>query len=252
MAQSPVPRHPGVTSSAPSSAANRQPGSIDYTPAQAVGFELLPGAVVEALAEVFFGSPIAADADKPVAIRRSDGTYYQHATGWWAGTDRYIAIDARRLLAPVEGQERKLKPTTGWKIDGTISHFAPGTVPTNSQWRFDPVGGATSGKGPRPSADNPLDVLPAQLTAPVRGAHASAWQEYGPGWAEETIVAALAAHGRVRVLKVHRNGTSRRALQSTAWHAVTLDALIVIVQPFATDPDGRLRIEPEPDRPSVR
>lgn len=242
MAQPPVPRPSKLTPAIPGSDARRQPGSIDYAPADAVGFDQMPQAVVDALAGILLGPPVAADAERPVAKRQADATYYQHAKGWWAGGDRYVTIDARRLLAPAEGQS--LRPITGWKIDGTISHFAPGAVPVNSQWRFDPGDSGGSGKGKRPSADDPLDVLPGQLTAPIRGAEASAWREYGRGWAEETIVAGLATHGRVRVLKAQRKATSRRALEVADWHAVTLDAVIASVQPIATDPAGRVLLGP--------
>lgn len=242
MAQPPVPRSSRLSPAIPGSGTRRQPGSIDYTPADAVGFDQIPRAVVEALGGVLLGPPLAADAEQPVARRKADGTYYQHAKGWWVGGDRYVTIDARRLLAPAEGQS--LRPITGWKIDGTINHFAPGAVPVNSQWRFDPGDPGGSGKQRRPSADDPLDVLPDQLIAPIRGAEASAWREYGRGWAEETIVAVLATHGRCRVLKAQRSATSRRALESADWHAVTLDAVIGFVQPIATDPGGRVLVGP--------
>jgi hypothetical protein len=241
MAQPPAPRPSNLTPAVPGAATRHQPGAIDYTPTDAVGFERLPPAVANALAGVLIGPPVAADADEPVAKRQTDGTYYQQATGWWAGGDRYVTIDARRLLTPAEGQS--LKPVTGWKIDGTIAHFAHAVLPVDSQWRFD--GAATPGKRARHKTDDPLDVLPEQLTAPVREAPASAWRERGRGWAQETIVAALAAHGRVRVLKAQRNATSFRALETADWHAVTLDAPIVAFQALATDPaTGRVLVGP--------
>lgn len=170
--------------------------------------------------------------------RQPDGTYYQQATGWWAGGDRHVTIGARRLLAPAEGQ--KLKPVTGWKIDGTVHHLQPGVTPSFSQWRYDPGLGGAGSAGRRPRADDALDVLPAELTAPVRGAEASAWREYGRGWANETIVAALVTADRVRVLKAERKSTSSRGLDSTDWHAVTLDGPITWIQNLSTDSYGRV------------
>jgi hypothetical protein len=243
MAQPPVPRPSSLTPAVPGATTRRRPGAIDYAPADAVGFERLPPAVANALASVLLGPPVAADADEPVAKRRRDGTYYQQATGWWTGGDRYVTVDARRLLAPAEGQS--LKPVTGWKIEGTIAHFPQTVLPVNSQWRFNPDESATAGKRARPKTDDPLDVLPEQLTAPLREAQASAWREGGRGWAQETIVAALAINGRVRVLKAQRKATSLRALETADWHAVTLDTSIVSFQPLNTDPaTGQVLVGP--------
>ncbi|MGH9127629.1 MAG: hypothetical protein ACRDY2_01365 [Acidimicrobiales bacterium] len=235
MAQTPVPRPPGRTP-AVAGGERSAPGSIDYVTADAVGFEHIPAAVVDALAGVLVGPPIAADADPPVAKRRSDGTCYQQATGWWAGGDRYVTVDARRPLAPGDGQ--KLKPVSGWRIDGTVSHFNPRVITSYSQWRFDPGGPTTAGTPLQ--ADDPLDVLPGELTRPIRDADASAWRVYGRGWAEETIVASLNKPDRVLILKAQRRATSRRALDSTDWHAVTLDAPIVWVQDLSTDSNGQV------------
>lgn len=241
MARPPVPRSAGNSPAVPDSA-RRAPGAIGYEDADAVGFDQMPRSVVDALAGVLLGPPIAADAEPLVAKRRGGGTHYQQATGWWAGGDRYVSIDARRLLAPTEGQ--RLKPVTGWKIDGTVRYFAAGVLPTYSQWRFDAGVDEGAGKGRRSRTDDPLDVLPEQLTAPVRGANANAWRGYGPGWAEETIVAALTTPNRVRILKAQRKATSRRGLGAADWHAVTLEAPIVAVQALATDSYGRVLLGP--------
>jgi hypothetical protein len=240
MADLPASRPAGKT---PATTGQRQqPGSIDYTPADAVGFDQMPRAVVNALAGVLLGPPVAADAEPPVTKRQADGTYYQQAKGWWAGGDRYVTIDARRLLAPAEGQS--LRPITGWKIDGIVSHFVAGIIPVNSVWRFDPGGGTEAGKGRRPNTDDPLDVLPEPLTAPVRGADVSAWREHGRGWAEETIVAPLVSPERILILKVQRKATSRRVLQTADWHAVTVDAAVSAIQALATDQTGRVLLGP--------
>lgn len=237
MAQLPVPRPSGIPPAVAGSE-HQPPGSIGYAPADAVGFEQIPTAVVNALAPVLLGPPIAADAAEPVTKVQPDGTYYQQVTGWWAGGDRYVTIEARRLLAPAAGQ--KLKPVTGWKIDGTVHHLQPGVTPSFSQWRYDPGAGGAASTGRRRLTDDPLDVLPAELTAPVRGAVASAWREYGRGWANETTVTALVTADRVRVLKAERKSTSRRGLAGADWHAVTLDAPITWIQNLLTDAYGRV------------
>jgi hypothetical protein len=208
----------------------------------AVGFDLMPRPVIDALSEVLIGPPVAADAEPPVTKRTPEGTYYQQAVGWWAGGDRYLTIDARRLLAPVEGQ--KLKPVSGWKIDGTVSYFQPTVMPVHSEWRFDPGPDTGSKKKGRKPVEDPLEALPEEITRPIRGADASAWRIYGQGWAEETIVAALAGPDRIKVLKAQRTATSRRALVAADWHVETLDATIASIQGLATDGYGRLLLGP--------
>ena len=237
MAQHPV-RRPSGGPPASLSGDQKPPGSIGYEPTDAVGFERMPAAVVKALAPVLLGPPVAADAEQPVTKRRPDGTHYQQSIGWWMGGDRYVAIDARRILAPAEGQ--KLKPAGAWKIEGTVCHIRPGVIPTSSQWRYDP---GASGAGPtkrRARVEDPLDALPPELAAPVREADANAWREYGRGWASETLVAAVVTAERIRVLKAERKSTSRRGLESSDWHAVTLDAPITWIQDFSTDDNGKV------------
>lgn len=206
----------------------------------------MPRPVFGALSELLIGLPLAADAESLVTKRKPDGTYYQQAVGWWAGRDRYVTIDARRLLTPLEGQ--KLKPFTGWKIDGQVSYFQPGVTPVHSEWRFDL--GTDNGveKKPGEILENPLDALPEEITNPIRGAKANAWQKYGTGWAEETIVASLAEGYWIKILKAQRTATSRRALILADWRVETLAARIVSVQVLATDGLGRVVLGP-PARP---
>lgn len=235
MAQLPVPR------SGPRPLAVRVPGAIDYEPADSVGFDRMPQAVVSALAGVLAGVALAANADDPVARRQKDGITYQQAKGWWAGANRYLTIDARRLLAPAEGNS--LKPASGWKIDGTVSYFAPGVEPISSRWRFTGANRTGADRNRKP-ADDPLDVLPEQLAAPVRGATPGAWLHSDRGRAEETIVAALATEGRIRVLKCQRQASSEQALPLADWYAMTIDAPITAVRLLRTDASGRVLIGP--------
>lgn len=219
---------------------NQPPGSIEYAPADAVGFEHLPAAVLDALSGVLLGPVVAADAEEPVIRRRADGIHYQHATGWWAGENRYVTIDARRLLAFTDG--RKLKPVSGWKIEGAVSHFQPGVRPTTSEWRFEAGGGGSAPPAENRVADDVLEALPGPLAAPVLGAEASAWRKMGRGWATETIVATKASPERVLVLKAERRAPSEARLAAADWQAVTLDAPIVWIQSVSTDGYGRVAL----------
>jgi hypothetical protein len=135
---------------------------------------------------VVIGTKIAAKAEPPVAKRRPDGIYYQE-TGR-AGAGRRLIIEARGLLAQANG--RALKPITGWKIDGTISHFPTGILPVTARWPFDRRPTTMGANGQRRIVDDPLDVLPHHLAAPVGGAEVSAWQNYRRDWAEEPVVSA--------------------------------------------------------------
>jgi len=209
-------------SSHPTRGGQTPPGRVSYVEASAVGFELLPGPVHASLIPHLVGDQIAADADEPVVKRRPDGTCYQQATGWWASADRYVDITATRPLVPA-GKGR-LQPAGSWTTRATIYDLAPGSAPVSSSWRFDGTAAGSDLKAALRTVDDPLDTLPPPLVAPIRGGRSNAWRTWNERSAEETVVAALQLHDRVRVLKAWRHARSRRALATAEWHAEALDA----------------------------
>jgi hypothetical protein len=240
MTQVPAPRGSGSVSTRGGGAvAKKSPGSIDYVPADAVGFEILPEALRRALSGVLLGTELAADAEHPVTKRRQDGTHYQSASGWWVSSERVVVVEGRRTLERVG--DNQFKPSGEWAASGTVYQFPLGLVPETSRWRFD-GGAAGDGKTRKQKAANALDALPPPLVAPVLGGLAGAWQRYRRGWAMETVVALRLTNDRVKVLSAEREANSLRALASSDWRATTLDSPIVAALSITSDSRGRVEL----------
>ena len=240
MATTPVPRPPGsIIPRSVGLPAKKTPGSIEYVPAEAVGFEILPVSLRRSLRNLLVGKVIAADAESPVTKRRQDGIYYQFATAWWVSNERLVVIEGRRSLTRVG--ERRFTPSGEWSASGTVNCFPPGLVAKPSRWRAD--GHAVAERTQPPSTKDVLDALPPALADPVIGGLSGAWLRDRPGWTVETIMAMRQVNHRARVLKAAREGKSRRSLASSEWQATTLDAPIVAVRSFSTSARERVELK---------
>jgi hypothetical protein len=216
--------------------------AIDYVPADAVGFQHLPQLVRYAVSGVLIGTEVAADAEPPVASAGPTApTTSRQPGGGPAPTDTSSSRPAGGSPPqPVAASKR----SRAGRSTGRSAISRPASCRLRPGGRSTVVPPRWAPPGRRRIADDPLDVLPRHLAAPVGGADASAWQKYQPGWAEETIVAALATPDRVRTLRAQRTATSRPALETADWYAVSLDAPVAAVQALGTDSRGQLLLAP--------
>lgn len=220
----------------PGALAQRSPGAIDYEPADAVGYDRLPQQVRDQMANLLDGAEVAASANDPETKKRPDGSHYRAVEGWWASVSRFVEINARQELQAIG--DNHFRPSGAWHVSARVDHFPPNLELMATRWRFDAAGsGLTPGK--QRKADDALDALPPKLAAPVVGGLSDAWRESSRGWAQETIVAARVVEGRVRILKATREATSGRALTSTDWLALTLEAPIASTDRIDDSRSGR-------------
>jgi len=229
---SPIPRsgaHPVARGD--STIAFRGPGQLDYRPADGIGLERLPENIAGELRSTGLISPpiLVEWVDDTVTKRRTDGSHYQQMEGWWANSAQLNVVCAQRELEPAGGG--RFRPSGEWTLKGTSYQLPNGLVPEHSVWRFQPPAGG-SGALAAPTTDEPLDLLPSQLTRPVAGGESHASKQWGERWAKEEIIAYRLLDGRVRILLATRESTSRRKLATTDWTAETLDAPVAATAPF--------------------
>ncbi len=204
----------------------KAPGALDYVPADKVGFEHVPSAVLLALQarEVLAHKELASYADAPLVKRRPDRSHYQLITGWWMSKSRLVTLEVRGELT--RRRDGRFRPEPGWQVDGTVDHFPSGLSPVKSTWHREVDVGTEGETTPPPAAESALEVLPAELVAPVIGGVSHAWITYSSTRAEETIVALRVFPSRVRGLQAKRKASSEEALSTADWKATALDALI--------------------------
>lgn len=231
----------------------RDPGVISYTPAEVVGFEVLPAEVRASVADLLVGPELAAHADAPQTRRRPDGSCYQVATGWWASPACLVSVEARRELHGLPGG--RFRPRGGWWTQASSHTLPAGVQPATSWWRHQ-AGGGRRGQAESQPVTDVLDVLPAAVVAPLRaagGCRSGAWIRFRPGWAQETIVAQRLGEHRVLVLAARRSASSRRALAHAGWQVSTLDAPVLGRHKVQAAPGGRRQVvapDPAPRLPA--
>ena len=224
---SPVSRSTGAV-------ARRAPGEIPYEDAEAVGFDVVPGAVQQTLASasLLTGEMWVGTGDL-VTKRRPDGSHFRDLQAWWASDRRFVKFRAIRELASAE--QGRFRPQGTWAVRGTAFDFAAPVVPTSSVWRFQAPEQAVSQSPNARRNAGPLEVLPPQVALPVVGGEADAWRQYGRGWALETIAAFRLSQNRVCLLKAQREAASRRGLDLADWKVETADIAIRGPLPFVME-----------------
>jgi hypothetical protein len=145
--------------------------------------------------------------------------------GWWATRSQLAVFSFRRELAPTG--DNRFKPKGAWRAEGTVHQLPKGITPESSKWNLS-ASASQDASRPKPSmTHDPLDALPSQLTAPVRGGEAGAFQMWNVMRAEEVIAAYRISEGRVCMLKARRQAATPESLAGTDWAASTIDAPIV-------------------------
>ena len=210
----------------PGALVTRGPAVPDYAPIDGLGFDRLPDTLLQVLRMrgLIPLSTFAMWADVPLSRRRPDGSHYQQVDAWWATEARLVTCSARRELAPF--RKGRLRPSASWIVCGTIHELAA-VVPERSAWHY-PSGIASTPLGPSVCAsDGPLDLLPAAVTDSVVGGEAKCYLQWGPGWAEESVIAHRLVAGRVHLLQGVRTAASRQELTGADWAVQTVDAPVV-------------------------
>jgi hypothetical protein len=212
--------------------AARGPASISYAPATAVGFEIVPEVVRARLfARREIGSTaLSASCDELQVRRRADGTHYQSGEAWWGDEARAVLFTIRREMANRGG--RKYSPKGAWNVSGTVYHLGATGGPETSKWKFDAAASKGGNTSPPVTTSDPLDLLPADVAAPVRGGLRDVWRESSTGSAAEYLTAIRVVENRVLLLEANRTARSIRALASATWVLTTLDAPITERAPF--------------------
>ena len=226
----------------------RGPASVDYAPATEVGFEIVPGVVRARLfATSLIGSKaLSASCEAMRLRRRSNGTYYQSAKAWWGDESRALMMTVEREMS-TRGS-RQYSPSGAWNVTGTLYRLGTTDRPFTTTWRFD-AQGSKGTASPPVVTDDPLDLLPAEVAAPIRGGLSDVWREHSRASAAEYLTAIRIVNDRVLLLEAHRSATTTRQLLGAEWVLTTLDAPITAREPirFTCDNDElELSVPPSP------
>lgn len=212
---------------------NRGPASIDYQEVPAAGFKALPSVVRSRLiAEGVIGSkPVSASCQRLVVRRRADESYYQSGTAWWGDDSKAVLIECRREMQLRTG--KKFSPYGTWSVTGVIHRLLDVGGPETTKWKFDgkaPGGGSSS---PPVSSDDPLDLLPPEVAAPVRGGLSDAWMLTTSASATEYLTAIRVVNDEALLLEANRTARTQASLSRAEWKLTTLKAPINGSETFA-------------------
>lgn len=210
----------------------RGPASIGYAPTTDVGFEIVPVVVRARLfaTRVIGSTALSASCEELRVRRRPNGTHYQSGEAWWGDEARAALITVRREMEHRGG--RQYSPNGAWNVSGTVYHLGAVGGPEASKWQFDASASKGSNALPPVTTHDPLDLLPADVAAPVRGGLSDVWRESSTGSAAEYLTAIRVLDNRVLLLEANRTARSIRALASAPWVLTTLDAPITDRAPF--------------------
>ncbi len=203
----------------------RGPASVDYAPAAEVGFEIVPSVVRARLfAAAMIGSKaLCASCEALRVRRRSNATHYQSAKAWWGDETRALMVTVEREMS--KRGSRQYSPNGMWNATGTLYRLGATDRPLTTTWRFD-AQGSTGAASPQVVTDDPLDLLPAEVAAPIRGGLSDVWREHSRTSAAEYLTAIRIVNDRVLLLEAHRSATTIRQLLGAEWVLTTLDAPI--------------------------
>ena len=213
--------------------ATRGPAMVNFAPAQAVGFDIVPSVVRnELFATRTIGTrAISASAHDLVVRRRPDGALYQSCEAWW-GDDLGAVLDTvRRPMAHRDG--RSYAPSGPWTVSGTLYQFGAVDGLERSAWQFDGSSVRERTHSSPTTTVEPLDLLPPEVTAPIRGGLSDVWREHSRDRATEYLTAIRILDHRVLLLEAHRTARRLTALVSAAWELTTFDAPIAARSPIS-------------------
>ncbi len=213
--------------------ASRGLASVDYVPVDVAGFEIVPDVVrVRLTATGVIGKAALCASAKGLTVRRrADGSTYQSGSAWWADTTRAVIIDVRREVELRRG--RRYEPVGAWRVSGVAHHLEDVGGAEHSTWQYDAAGTSGANSSPSVITDDPLDLLPPGVAAPVRGGLSDVWRESSPTSATEFLTALRVNDEEVRLLEAHRTARSEKVLTRAPWSVTTLMAPVTRRAPFA-------------------
>ncbi len=220
--------------------AARGPATVRFARVQEAGFDIVPSVVRNHLfaTRAIGSAAISASAQELAVRRRSTGSHYQSGDAWWGDDDRAIVFTVRREMAHRGG--RSYSPNGPWLVIGTRYQLGQVGGPERSTWQYDSSTTTGSGHARPTTTSDPLDLLPPDVTAPIRGGLSDVWREISTEQATEYLTAIRARDNCVLLLEAHRTASSIAALSSAAWQLTTLDAPIIASTPisFTCSDDG--------------
>lgn len=211
----------------------RGPSSIDYEVVPVAGFEILPAVIRSRLmAEGMIGmKPLCASCESLKVRRRADGSHYQSGTAWWGDESRAVVIKSRREMELRSGQ--KFSPSGAWNVTGVIHHLGDVGGPEISKWKFDGKSSGGDSSSSPVATNDPLDLLPPEVAAPVRGGLSDAWMVTTSSSATEYLTAIRVFDDEVLLLEANRTARTETSLNRSEWKLTTLKALINESETFA-------------------
>ncbi|MGC8511159.1 MAG: hypothetical protein ACP5PB_09860 [Acidimicrobiales bacterium] len=212
--------------------ASRGLAAVDYVPVEVAGFEIVPDVVRVrlAVAGVIGKAALCASAKRLTVRRRADGSAYQSGTAWWADTTRAVIIDLRREMERRGG--RRYAPVGAWRVSGVVHHLDDVGGAEHSTWQYDAAASRGASTSPPVITDEPLDLLPADVAAPVRGGQSDVWRESSRTSATEFLTALRVSDDEARLLEAHRAARGEAALTRAPWSVTTLMAPVIRSVPF--------------------
>lgn len=222
------------------------PASMDYSPASAVGFEVLPAVVRTRLkAEgVIHLKPLTASCLGLNVKRRADASHYQTGTAWWADESIATFIECQREMEHRDGMAYSARGD--WIVTGVVYHLDDVGGPEVSTWEFDGRSAGHEGSVPPAHTDDPLDLLPPDVAAPVRGGLSDVWMDIvrtGPteSRATEHLRALRVVGGEAFLLAGTRIAPAKSRLFNAEWTLTTLIAPIVTSETYSFTCEKRTR-----------
>ncbi len=235
---------------------------VTWRPVAHVGWDVMPAAAGELLngPGLCVGVPVAAWA-YPARVRRLHaGGSVGDVEGWWVSPAVFVAVRARRPLAPALDDPRRYRPTGGpWQVTAIV-HPLTGSTQTQ-RWRRPPDLPGRPGGRPAAVRDTHevLELLPAAVRQRLGRAteHGGArFYPTGGGYREQVMGYRrdpTPGGDRLLVVAGERSGGAfpdpEQAIAAADWTITTLDAVAGPATTHHLPVASPLPVAPDPAHP---
>ena len=152
------------------------------------------------------------------------------STAWWGDESRAVLIECRRQMNHQSGN--RYSPSGKWNVTGVIHRLHDVGGPEKTKWKFN--GSASEGDDSSPPVvtHDPLDLLPPDVVAPIRGGLSDIWMLVTSSNATEYLTAIRVVDDEVLLLDIEANRTSRSeaSLHRSEWKLATLASRVIKVR----------------------